>query len=281
MRELSGNLPAAERVVLAVDTSQRAEAVDLAQLAAEAGASVIKEGLELASSPGSSWEFCSHVAGNTGLDWVADAKIDDIPNTTAGIIRNLVQLDHPPVAITIHTHSGVDSMKAARDIAGERDITMLGVTELTSITEEELRTDFNFILAELGLREILAEINMQNILDQLLGSVRFRNLFVHGQARKAAAAQIGGLVASAKELVDPIKSDPLLADKITMIPGTRSPKADTHDQVNVDTPKQAIVNGAQLLVIGRQVTQAKDPVQAFRDVVAEIQQGLDERAQVA
>lgn len=264
MIDLRGELTAAQRAVLAIDTSNIGRAMDLAKVAREAGASIIKQGLELASAPESSWEFCSENAAEAGLDWVADAKIHDIPATTEGIVRNLVKLEHPPVAITIHTLSGHESMYAAREIAQETGLVMLGVTELTSKKEVELRGTYGFILEAFGVEEIPEEVNL-------------RQLFVHALGRSAYRAGLGGLVASANELRNPIKTDPLLADKLTMIPGTRSKGKDTHDQQNVTTPQQAIADGADLLVIGRQVTGSEDPPAAFAEVTTEIQLGLDER----
>jgi len=272
MIELGGDLSAAQRVVLAVDTSDLEQARELAGLAQDAGALLIKQGLELASAPGSSWEFASQNAAEAGLDWVADTKGDDISATTGGLIKNIVRLEHPPVAITMHTHAGVDSMRQAQEIAAENGIVMLGVTELSSIKEEELRRQFGFVLARLGMGEL-----PKGIQDQPDESI-VRKAIVHMRATEAHLAGLAGLVASAGELIDPIKSDPDLASKFTMIPGTRSPGADTHDQNNVETPEAAIANGADLLVIGREVTKSENPPAAFQNVVAGIQRGLDRRA---
>ena len=266
MLELNGELSAAQRVVLAVDTSDLGRARELAGVASDAGASIIKQGLELSSAPGSSWEFASQNAADADLDWVADTKGDDISATIKGFMSNIVALDHPPVAITMQTHAGVDSMREAQELAAEHGIVMLGVTELTSIKEEELRRQFGFVMARLGLGELTDDV--QDV----------RKAMVHMRATEAATA---GLVASAKELIDPIKSDPNIAGMFTMIPGTRSPGADTHDQHNVATPEAAIANGADLLVIGREITGSDDPAASFQNVVAGIQRGLDARGKVA
>ena len=269
MVDLNSELVAPQRVVLAVDTSDLGQARELAAVAHDSGATIIKEGLELASAPGSSWEFASENAANAGLEWIADTKGDDISATIGGLIKNIVKLDYPPVAITMQTHAGVDSMKEARDIAGEHGIVMLGVTELTSVKEEELRRQFGFVLAKLGLGELPEELlEQENVV---------RRAMVHMRATEADRAGLPGLVASAKELIDPIKNDPKLAGKFTMIPGTRSPGADVHDQKNVETPEEATANGADLLVIGREVTKSDDPSAAFENVVAGIQRGLDRR----
>lgn len=273
MMQLMGELPAVEHVVLAVDTSDLGRARELAELARDAGASIIKEGLEVTSAPNSSWEFAANNAGNAGLEWVADTKGDDIPTTIDGFIRNIVKLDHPPIAITMHTHAGVDSMREAHEIASEHGIVMLGVTELTSIKEKELREQFGFLITHLGMGELPKSITESPLEDNII-----RKAFVHMRARQAAEAGLPGLVASAQELVYPINSDPELASKLTMIPATRSPGADRHDQNNVDTPEEATFNGANLLVIGREVTKSDDPVASFSNVVDGIQRGIDRRS---
>ena len=61
-----------------------------------------------------------------------------------------------------------------------------------------------------------------------------------------------------------------------MIPGTRSASAEHADQARVGTPAGAIRDGADLLVIGRQITQAEDPAQAFEELVIEIQGAVNE-----
>jgi orotidine-5'-phosphate decarboxylase len=242
---LDQNLTAPERVFLAVDTSDIGRARELAVIAHEAGAKVLKEGLELSSAY--SWKTCSEIASGEGLDWVADAKIDDIPATTAGIVRNLVKLDHPPVGITIHTNSGIDSMRAAQEIARESGITMLAVTHLTSIDDGETKWTYGLL----------------------------RNTLVRRRLNSAVLAGIGGLVCSSKELKRAVARDLNFSEMFSMIPGTRSLGADSQDQKNVTTPFQAIKEGASALVIGRQITEAKDPAQEFTNIVFEIQAGLD------
>ena len=264
MIDLTADLSAPERLVLAVDTSERPRAAYLAGVARDAGALIIKEGLEIVTAENIA--FCAENAGNAGLEWVADAKLDDIPNTTAAAVKNIISVDHPPSAITIHANSGIDSMKAAQEIAGEAGVLMLAVTELTSKKPFQLKDSLNFILRQLNIEH--SELDEKQV----------RRAFVYDKAIAAHYSGIGGLVASAKELKDPIGLDPRLKSKVSMIPGTRSLGAATHDQQNVTTPEQAIIDGATLLVIGRQVTQSDDPEQEFSAVTEEVQMGLDKRA---
>jgi orotidine-5'-phosphate decarboxylase len=80
---------------------------------------------------------------------------------------------------------------------------------------------------------------------------------------------LAGVVSSPLE-VGMIKGDPETQDLFAMIPGTRSASADHGDQARVTTPAVAIQDGADLLVIGRQISQAENPAAAFEAVVAEI-----------
>jgi orotidine-5'-phosphate decarboxylase len=122
-------LPARERIILAIDTSREEDAERLATVAQEAGARFVKLGLELSSA--TSWRYCSELAAAHNLDWVADAKLDDIPNTVVGAVKNIKGLEHPPFGITMHTTAGSEAMRLAQEEA--EAIKMLGVTVLTSI----------------------------------------------------------------------------------------------------------------------------------------------------
>lgn len=247
MPTLEKNLPAERRSALAVDTSDYEKAMASARLAKAAGASVIKLGLEISSA--TSQKSCAEIAKKIKIDWVADAKLDDIPNTVAGAVRNLTRLKHPPVGITIHTNSGIEAMQAAQEIASEHGIMMLGVTHLTSISQEETMAIYGMTREELVDRRL----------------------------RSAVAANIGGFVCSPRELAKIVKGVRGYESMFGFIPGTRSAGADTQDQKNPLTPYQAILDGADMLVIGRQVTGAEDPAAAFEAVTAEIQRGIDDR----
>lgn len=233
-------IPNGERIILAIDTSDEERARDLAQVAQDISprGSKVKFGLELSSSK--SWEFCSNLANEYGLEWVADAKLDDIPSTVAGAVKNLRHLEWPPFAITMHTTAGTESMRAAQEEA--ESVKILGVTVLTSLNETESKRIF-------GLNRSAAVLYL---------------------AHTAFESGLSGVVASAKEL-NVLKRDANTRSLFTMIPGTRSLGADSHDQNNVTTPAEAIRDGADTLVIGRQISQAEDPIKAYRDLITEIE----------
>ena len=229
--------PARERIILAIDASRREDAERLAALAEQAGARFVKMGLELSSAE--SWSYCSRIAARHKLDWVADAKLDDIPTTVVGAVRNISRLALPPFGITMHTTAGMETMRAAQEAAGT--VKMLGVTVLTSITDDEAQR-----LYGVPVRQKVMELS-----------------------RAAAEAGLAGIVSSPLE-VEMIKSDPHTQNLFAMIPGTRSASAAHGDQARVGTPAAAIRAGADLLVIGRQITHAENPARAYELLVAEI-----------
>ena len=232
---------AAERIILAVDSSDVDKAQELVSLARAVGATSVKLGLELQTA--SSWRVCSELAKEYDLDWTADAKLNDIPNTVDKAVANICSLDHPPTAITIHTNSGMETMRRAQAQAGL--VKMLGVTVLTSTDDSESR----YIYRRGSARQVKKLANL------------------------AAQAGLAGLVCSPQE-VRKLKARRSTADMFTMIPGIRPAGADTQDQARVATPTMAINDGADLLVIGRPITQADNPKQAFESIASEIAQAL-------
>jgi orotidine-5'-phosphate decarboxylase len=235
---VSTSLRSKKAIILAIDTSDKAEAERLAALAKVTGARFIKMGLELSSA--TSWEYCSKLAKKHGLEWVADAKLDDIPNTVEKTVMNLKKLSYPPFAITMHTSAGLEAMRLAQAAAG--DIKMLGVTVLTSMSDKEAKRIYGAAIPQKVLQ----------------------------LASDAVSAGLMGVVASPKE-VGIIKRDARTKDLFAMIPGARSLSASTSDQARVGTPAGAIKDGADLLVVGRQITQAKDPAKAYNELLSEIE----------
>lgn len=230
-------LPAAERIVLAIDTPYEEEADRLARIAQEAGARFVKFGLELSTA--TSWRTCADIAAWHDLEWIADAKFDDIPNTVAGAIRAMRKLRHPPFAITMHTTADIKAMYAAQMEAEETKL--FGVTILTSIDTSAAQRIYRVPVA-------------QKVLEL---------------AYDASDAGIAGIVCSPLE-VGMIKADPSL-DLLTLVPGSRSAAAEQADQSRTATPAATIAAGADLLVVGRQISRALNPLRAFNAVVTEIE----------
>ena len=228
----------AERITLAVDIADEGRARELIELAQEAGACRVKMGLQALTALGT-----PRVANliPDGMNWVADQKLGDIGNTSRATIEAYTGFDKPPEAITMHTTQSLEAMELAQQTAG--DIMMLGVTALTDISEAEHKARF--------------------------GSSRLTRV----QSLAGAAADVGvmGVVAA------PTESRFLAANSRTrglhqMIPGSRSFGAQKNDQKNTLTPAQAILDGADWLVIGRQITQSTTPSEAFSSLTSEVMQ---------
>ena len=154
------------------------------------------------------------------------------------------------IILAIDTSATEDAERFAGLAQAEAgDIIMLGVTELTSIPPEETQ-------ARYGIS---------------------RSVLVNRLARDAAAAGLKGIVASPKEVLE-IKFSTPTQDLFAMIPGVRPAGAEVNDQANVGTPGATIRNGADLLVIGRPILKAEDPMRAYKDIAAEIEGAINERA---
>ncbi|MBM3547288.1 MAG: orotidine-5'-phosphate decarboxylase [Alphaproteobacteria bacterium] len=232
------------RVFCALDTTDLAWAQRLGtDLAASIGG--IKLGLEFYGAHGP--EGVRRVAEASGAKIFLDMKLHDIPNTVAGAVRSLVASCRPYL-LNVHASGGKAMLEAARDAAAEAAAKagverprMLAVTVLTSIDDSDLE--------QVGQRG--------PALDQ-----------VKRLADLTHRAGLDGVVCSAEE------SAALRAahgpDFLLVVPGIRPAAADD-DQKRVVTPAEGIRRGASYLVIGRPITQAKDPRRAVEDIARQME----------
>ena len=224
------------QVIIALDVATLDEAMSLVDSLGEE-TDFYKVGLELFTRDGP-----SVVRALRGRDKriLLDLKLLDIPNTVARAVGRARDLNVE--LLTLHATGGRAMMEAAVEAAGD-DLTLLGVTVLTSMTASDLEDSWG--------REV-------DSLEEEV--VRL--------ARLAQASGIGGVVASVRE-VAPIKNI-LGSDLVVVTPGIRLAGDDAHDQARVSTPAEAVAAGADFLVIGRSVTQASDPAEALRRVCEEV-----------
>ena len=148
----------------------------------------------------------------------ADLKLNDIPNTCASTIKAIKDLRIN--YLTIHINSGLDALKAAKKVSGK--IKLIGVTVLTSLDDKALK--------EIGFNK------------------NVKKLVLH-QAKLASKAKLDAIVCSAQE----VKLVKKMFKKEIITPGIRF-TSKTNDQKRVLTPKEAFANGANWLVIGRDLT---------------------------
>ncbi len=161
----------------------------------------------------------------------ADLKLHDIPNTCVSAIKAIkdLKVDY----LTMHISSGLDALKAAKKVSGK--IKLIGVTILTSLDNKALK--------EIGFNKDVKKI-------------------VHHQAKLASKAKLDAIVCSAQE----VKIVKKVFKKEIITPGIRF-SSNINDQKRTLTPKQAYRNGADWLVIGRDITKGniKKNVQTLID----------------
>jgi orotidine-5'-phosphate decarboxylase len=229
-------------VFVAIDTTETGHAVLLAsRLAGLVGG--LKVGLEFFAAQGAvGVEAVSHL----GQPVFLDLKLHDIPNTVAGAMRGIARL--APRFTTVHASGGHDMMKAAvdagRDEAAKRGLVatkVLAVTVLTSLDTNAMQ-DVGF---------------QPPVLDQ-----------VKRLAELAQRAGIDGLVCSPHEVAEVRR---LVGPDLTLVvPGIRPSWSETGDQKRVMTPREAMAQGADILVIGRPITAHHDVAAAARRIAEEL-----------
>jgi orotidine-5'-phosphate decarboxylase len=218
-------------VYLALDVPQLDAAVALAgRVSAHIGG--IKLGLEFFCAHG---HHGVHEMARLGLPIFLDLKLHDIPNTVASAMQAIRVLE--PAIVTIHASGGRSMMEDAKAAAGEHT-RVIAVTMLTSLDERDLmRTGVTGNAHDQVLR--LAELAQTSGLDGVVCSGR-EVASVHAQWK----------------------------DGYLVVPGLRLPEQGAGDQKRVVTPREARDAGASVLVIGRPISRAADPLAAARAIEA-------------
>jgi orotidine-5'-phosphate decarboxylase len=230
-----------ERIIIALDVESKAQALALVRELADAR--VFKVGLELFTSEGP--ELLKAIQA-LGKDVFLDLKLHDIPNTVAEATR--IGVRHGAYMMTIHTSGGEAMMAKAAQVVREESEKrgtckplLLGVTILTSLKNEELAA---------------------------IGMVPDTAAQVGRLAKLAKKAGMDGVVCSAQE-IELVRKD-VGPEFLIVTPGIRPAWAAAQDQKRVMTPAEAVAKGSDYLVIGRPITQAPSPREAFAKIVAEL-----------
>lgn len=165
-----------------------------------------------------------------------DLKLHDIPNTVAKAVQALAGLK--PAILTVHAAGGLAMMEDAK-AAAPAGTKVVAVTVLTSLDQDDL--------AAIGVDgDPHAQVERLTLL--------------------AKQAGLDGVVCSGNEVKAAKK---LWPHGFFVVPGIRPADGKSHaDQKRVMTPRQALDQGASILVIGRPITQAEDPDQAARAIEA-------------
>ncbi len=228
---------ARDRLAIALDTSDLAAAVSTAK-AVQSSIGIAKVGLQLFSAAG---HDAVRAMQDVGMSVFLDVKLHDIPNTVYGASKVLGSLGVR--YLTVHAAGGTAMLQAAvnglQEGADQANLPAPITLAVTVLTSEPTAS------AEL-LNERLAA---------------------------ALAAGCQGIVCAAPDLPIIKHAAP---NVIAVVPGIRPSGVPTHDQGRVATPAEAIRNGADVLVIGRAVTDADDPAAAAAAIATEVSQAAEQ-----
>lgn len=234
--------PAKDYIIFPLDVSSIKSAKQYVELLAES-VGMFKVGLELFIRSGPEIVSFINTASPAGV--FLDLKLHDIPETVARAIKQIVDLD--VTFTTVHCGETPRMLEAAVAGSGGR-VAILGITVLTSVSSADVKIA--------GFRgEFSADVSK----------------LVVKRAGMAKAAGCKGVVCSGRE-VKMIK-EALGKDFIAVTPGIRPAweSIAQDDQQRVTTPAQAVVNGADYLVIGRPIRDAASPQAAAERIAAEIE----------
>ncbi len=171
-----------------------------------------------------------------------DLKLHDIPNTVKKSMAVLSRMDVD--MCNLHAAGTIEMMKAALEGLTRPDGTrplLIAVTQLTSTSEERMQKD-------------------------LLINATINDTIVH-YARNAKEAGLDGVVCSPLEAG--MVKEACGKEFVTVTPGVRFADGEVGDQVRVTTPARAKEIGTDFIVVGRPITQADDPVAAYKRCVEE------------
>ena len=221
---------------MALDVPNIVQGLDLAARLGDA-VSFYKIGLGMLTGGG--FALANELKQEQGKRIFLDMKLFDIGATVEAAVRGIAQYDLD--FLTVHGDPQV--VRAAAEGRAGTGLKILAVTILTSLDRSDL--DANLIRAG-DIREITIE-----------------------RAARALEAGADGVIASPQEAAA-IRALPQAVGKLIVTPGVRPAGASLGDQKRVATPRQAIADGVDHIVVGRPVWQAADPAAAARAIVAEM-----------
>jgi len=227
-------MTAADKIIVALDVATKENALELVKQLRDQ-ISFFKIGLQLYTAEGP--EIVRAVLSTGAKVWL-DIKLYDIPNTVARAVESANNLGVH--MLTIHLSGGSEMIQAAT-AARANNMLLLGVTVLTSATEQTLR--------EIG---IAGKVD-----DQVLRL-----------AKLGVEAGIDGVVASPHEIK---KLRMEFGDKIKIaVQGIRPAWAEPGDQKRFMTPREALEAGADYIGIGRPITAHPQPSEAVAKILQEL-----------
>jgi orotidine-5'-phosphate decarboxylase len=232
-----------DKIILALDVSDQGQALDIVDRFGEQ-INIFKVGLELFSSAGPS---VVRSIQDKGHKVFLDLKFHDIPNTVTKAALSATRMG--VFMFNVHASSGMEAMKSCSESVVETCLKenldrpkVLGVTVLTSLSPEMLRNEF-------GIQHSLR--------------THVRNL-----SKSARDAGLDGVIASGHE-VSIIKKT-CGSNFLIATPGIRPSWSPPEDQKRTMTPRDAIREGADYLVVGRSILDQPDSLKALDLIAVEI-----------
>lgn len=222
-------------IIVALDAKSQCDALTIAEQLDPALCRV-KVGKELFTHEGPTVVKALH---DKGFEVFLDLKFHDIPNTTAQAVCAAADLG--VWMVNVHAAGGRKMMETCveRLKAGNYQTQLIAVTVLTSMGREDLK-DIGLDIEPFQQVQRLAKLTQESGLD--------------------------GVVCSAQEAK--MLRETLGQDFALVTPGIRPDGSNADDQKRIVTPKQAMLNGSTHLVIGRPITQAANPNQTLKDILA-------------
>ena len=226
-------------VIIALDFPSKAETLAFLDRFPAGEKPFVKIGMELFYAEGP--DMVREIKAR-GHKIFLDLKLHDIPNTVKRAMASLSRLDVD--LVNLHAAGGSEMMRAALEGLTRPDGTrplLIAVTQLTSTNAETLKN------------ELLIPVPMEET--------------VLSYAKNAAGSGLDGIVCSPLEAAK--VKEVCGEDFLTVTPGIRFADSAAGDQKRIMTPEKAGKSGCDLIVVGRPMTQAEDPVAAYRRTVRE------------
>lgn len=221
------------KIIIALDFKNRQYTLDFLELFGEEKL-FVKIGMELFYKEGT--EFVKEIQ-RMGHNIFLDLKIYDIPNTAKQALYSISELNVD--FVTIHLMGGNKMIEQCMEVADDKNVNLLGVTVLTSQSKEDL-----------------------------IKTVYTIDTVVTDLAQRASTNNMYGIICAASDI--PFISKHVSKDLKYITPGIRMKNDEVNDQKRVVTPKDAIANGSDYIVVGRSITQSLNPYETYKKIQREI-----------
>ncbi len=211
----------------------------------------VKIGLQLATRD--SWMSAIDAAHERGFKVFCDAKFKDIPNTMEHAAYSLTQ--HKPEYFTVMADNSSDALSGVRS----------GVDRASN----ELKLPYK---PKIIAVTVLTSIGLVECMEIYGGDLRLKTKYF---GDKALAAGLDAIVCSPNE-IEIFRSDDTFNETLIITPGVRPSWSTSNDQNRIATPADAIRRGADMLVIGRPITQPPKAVGSIQEAVKRIIMEIEE-----